>query len=85
MKDKTDKIIVNDQWAEKFLRESVWMPFGSMCNLVGQAYQGQSMTETVLQNLAETIFTLSMDFTKRAYERVEKAGDNSGEVDIPVK
>jgi hypothetical protein len=77
-----NKIRVKDQWAEKFLRESLWMPVGSFCNLVGQAYQGKGITEEELERLARKIFSLALEFTEEAYNRTEKVEE---EPDIKTK
>lgn len=84
MSEETKKIQVPDQWAEKYLRESLWMPFGSLCNLVGQAYQGKGITAEELQTLAQAIFVLTMSFTESAYTRTERESKDEGP-DIPRK
>jgi len=71
------------QWDEKYLRESLWMPFGSMCNLTGQALAGKDITPKVLGELATKIFELSLKFTEEAYKRSEKVAED--EIDIPIQ
>jgi hypothetical protein len=77
-----NKIIAKTQWDEKFLREALWMPFGSLCNLIGQAYQGKGIALEELEALARKAFELAMDFSEEAFNRVEKIEE---EPDIKVK
>jgi len=82
MVEKNSKIIVKDIWSEKFLRESNFMPFGSMCNLIGQAYQSKGITIEELEKLSQKAFELAMEFTEKAYNRVSQSKE---EKDLPVK
>ena len=77
------KIKAKNQWDEKFLREALWMPFGSMCNLIGQAYQGKGINIEELENLAAKAYELALQFTKEAYERAEK--EDEKEPEIPTR
>uniref|UniRef100_A0A7V3N5E1 Uncharacterized protein n=1 Tax=candidate division CPR3 bacterium TaxID=2268181 RepID=A0A7V3N5E1_UNCC3 len=79
------KIQVKDQWAERFLREYLWMPVGSFCNLVGQAYQGKGINginEEELEKLTRKIFSLALEFTEEAFNRVERTEED---LELPVK
>lgn len=78
-----EKIQTKSVWDEKYLRESVWMPFGSMCNLIGQSLAGKDIDTARLEELATKTFELAINFTKVAFERVEKSGGD--EPDIPIK
>jgi len=84
--EEREKIIAKDQWAEKFIRETPFMPFGSMCNLIGQALKGKGEGITIEQfeTLTKKAFELSLDFTRQAFESVkaEKAQDDEPEVKI---
>jgi len=75
------KIQVKNQWDEKYLRENWTMPFGSMCNFLGQAFQGRGIDEKKLEKLARKIFELAFEFTERAYNKIEKIEE---EPDIKV-
>lgn len=77
------KIIAKTQWDEKYLRENWTMPFGSLCNLVGQACQGKKLTTKEVEALGRVIFALSMKFTEEAFNRVEKQSGNGGN-DPPI-
>jgi len=79
---RKSKIIAKNQWDEKWLRESLWMPVGSFCNLVGQAYQGKGITEEELEKLARKIFSLALEFTEEAFSRVERIEEG---LELPVK
>ena len=76
------KKVVKSQWDEKYLRESPWMPFGSMCNLIGQALRGTGMSKEQLESLAKKAFELSMNFTEKAFDRVTQ---DKEEKDLPIK
>ena len=85
MEKQTNKIIVKDQWSEKYLREALWMPFGSLCNLVGQAFQGKGkgIKPKELNDLAHKIFELASEFTEKTYDKIEKVEEE--EIELPVK
>ena len=78
------KIIVYDVWAEKFMRETPFMPFGSMCNLIGQALngKGEGIDTAQLEELASKAFELAMKFTAEAFESVEKIQEEEAEIKI---
>ena len=76
------KIQAKNQWDTKYLRESVFMPFGSMCNLIGQAFQGKGITDEEFEKLTVKAFDLAMEFVKDAFERVEENSVEK-EPDIP--
>jgi len=78
------KVIAHDQWAEKFLRETPFMPFGSMCNLIGQALngKGEGIDTARLEELASKAFELAMKFTAEAFESVEKVQEEEAEIKI---
>ena len=57
-----------DAWDIKFLREQPFMAFGSLCNLIGQAYRGKAITEVGLEELAKQAFRLAQEFTKEAFD-----------------
>ena len=78
-----NKIKTNDTWEIKFLRENWTMPFGSMCNLLGQSYQGQEIDTARLEELTSKAFELSLRFTEEAYSRVQK--ENENKIDVPIK
>ena len=80
-----EKITIKTQWDEKYLREALWMPFGSMCNLVGQSYQGKEIDTAKLEELATKIFGLALQFTKETYERTEKQSEEEPEVPVKTK
>ena len=82
MEKQTNKIIAKSQWDEKYLREALWMPFGSLCNLVGQAFQGKGIKPEELNDLAHKIFELASEFTEKTYSKIEKVEE---EIEIPVK
>jgi hypothetical protein len=77
-----NKIKVNTQWDEKFLRETPFMPFGSLCNLIGQAYQGKGIDEETLEKLARKAFELCLEFTERSYNVVER---EEQEIEVKTK
>lgn len=77
-----EKIQVKDQWAEKYLREALWMPFGSMCNFLGQAFQGKGIEDADFERLAKKVFELASAFTEQAYEKITRLEE---EPEIPVK
>jgi len=79
------KITAKDQWAEKYLRESVWMPFGSLCNLFGQSNQGQGLTKEALKEVAEVIFGCVMDFTEKAFSRTQRESVSDEGPELPMK
>jgi len=72
MTNNNKTIIVQDQWSEKFLREYPFMPFGSLCNLIGQAFQGKGIDEETLERLARKAFQLAQEFTEEVYSKVKK-------------
>ena len=76
------KIQIKNQWDEKYLRESVFMPFGSMCNLIGQALHGTGIKQDEFEELSRKAFDLAMEFTKEAFERTESKLDKKT-VEIP--
>jgi len=76
------KIIVKDQWAEKFLRESVFMPFGSMMNAYGQINEGKGISLEEFEKISKKIFKLCLEFTEKAYDRVSQ---EETEIDLPTK
>ena len=80
-----EKKSVKDHWAEKYLRETPFMPFGSMCNLIGQALNGkeEGIDTARLEELASKAFELAMKFTVEAFESVEKVQEE--EVGIEIK
>lgn len=82
MAEKNKKIIVKSDWDEKFLREFPFTPFGSMCQLIGRAIQGKGIDVATFEKLTRKAFKLSMEFTKEAYERIEK---EESEPEIPTK
>lgn len=79
------KVVAKDQWAEKYLRESVWMPFGSLCNLYGQVNQGQAMSKESLKEVAEIIFGCVMDFTEKAFNRTERQTASEKAPELQIK
>ena len=79
-----EKIIATDQWAEKHLREHWTMPFGSICGIIGEAFQGRKISAKELEKLTRKAFDLSMEFTKKAFERIERQ-EIEKEVEIPIK
>jgi len=81
---KIKKITTGDTWDIKYLRKALWMPFGSMCNLVGQAYQGKEINSEELEVLTKKIFELAMEFTEDAYKRIERQEPEEG-IEIPIK
>jgi len=74
---------MKDNWDVKYLRESVFMPFGSMCNLIGQAYQGKGITIEELENLTKKAFVLALTFVSKAYD--EAGEQETGKADLPMK
>ena len=85
MAQNKNKIKVSDTWAEKFLREQPFMAFGSLCNFLGQAYQGKGISEKELEKLARKSFELAMEFAEKAYERIEKIEKEQSNFDFPEK
>lgn len=79
------KIKAKNQWDVKYLREQVWMPFGSMCHFMGEALQGQqsALDEDTFERLARKAFELSMEFTKEAYSRTYLASEK--DQDLPTE
>jgi len=73
---KQNKIVTESVWDKKYLRESVFMPFGSMCNLIGQTYQGRELKGKKFENLTRKAFSLAIEFTQQAFKR----GGNNEEV-----
>jgi len=67
---------------EKFVREAWTMPFGSMCGIIGQAFQGKGISLEDFEKFTKKAFQLSMKFTKDALFRIQK---ESEEVDLPEK
>jgi len=83
-----NKIKVKDKWAEKYLKDNVWYPFGSIVN--GWAIIKQNSPnytpEDYLQDL-DKLFNKAMDITLSAYKiytklEIEEEGSNSP--DIPI-
>jgi hypothetical protein len=64
---KNMKTIIKSEWDAKFLREQPFMSFGSMCNLIGQAYHGKGISEEELIRLTRTAFKLAQEFVLEAY------------------
>ena len=77
MEKQNNKIIVKDRWDEKYLREALWIPFGSLSNLVGQAFQGKGIDEETLKGLAKTIFELASQFTEETYNKIERVEEKT--------
>lgn len=85
MENNNKKIQVHDQWSEKYLREQPFMAFGSLCNLIGQAYQGKELTDEKIEELARMAFNLALEFTEISYNKVEKVEKvEDSEPDIKV-
>lgn len=80
---KKEKIIVSDIWSEKYLREAVWMPFGSMSNIIAQSYNGKEIEPQKLKELTQEAFDLAMEFTKEAFLRVQRG--KTKELELPKK
>ena len=70
-----EPVLVSDQWSEKFLRESPFMPFGSICNIIAQAYQGRGINRETLRELCELAFELASTFTLKAFSRVNRRSE----------
>ena len=67
---------------EKFIRENWTMPFGSMCGVIGQAFQGKGISLEDFEKFMKKAFELSMEFTERALDRIEKKEE---EIELPEK
>jgi len=78
-----NKIIVKDQWSEKFLREAPWMPFGSLMNSYAQANQQKGISLREFEKVARKAFELACEFTEKAYQRIERVKEQ--EVELPLK
>ena len=81
---KNGKILAKNQWDEKYLRESLWMPFGSMMNAFGQINQGRFMDYETFENVAKSLFKLCLEFTEQAYNRASQE-EKEEEIDLPEK
>jgi len=82
MENNNKKIQVHDQWAEKYLREQPFMAFGSLCNFIGQAYQGKELPDERIKELARMAFDLALEFTEIAYNKVEKVEDSEPDIKV---
>jgi len=56
---------IRDQWDEKYLRESPFMPFGSMMNAWSQA-QKESVNLKEFKKVARQLFSLAQSFCQKA-------------------
>ena len=73
-----------NQWDVKYLRTQPFMPFGSICNLIGQVYQGREISEKKLKELLELAFRLSVEFTNKAFKNAEDFGElKQNDLDFP--
>jgi hypothetical protein len=52
----------DDQWVQKFVRESVFMPFGSLLNAYGQVYRGKDIPFKEFKEQVKELFTVSLCF-----------------------
>ena len=82
METKDKKLTTKTTWDEKYLRETPFMPFGSMMNAFGQVNRGAGMDLTKFEEASKVIFQLAKGFIIEAYQMVEKSEDK---VDIPIK
>lgn len=72
------KIKTNDQWETKYIRETPFMSFGSLMNAFGQANQQKGITAEELKKVAKELFSLSLELTEEAFNRVEKSEEEQG-------
>ena len=56
MKEKREKLITSDIWTEKFIREKIFMPFGTMMNSYAIINQGKGISRIDFIQDAEEIF-----------------------------
>jgi len=80
-----NKIIAKNQWDEKWLREALWMPFGSLMNSYAQTNQQKGITLEEFEKVAKKAFALSMRFTEQAFNRVITSSQTEKELDLPQK
>jgi len=82
--NQKNKIIVKDTWDIKYLREEVFMPFGSLCGVIGQLYQraGKTADEKEIDKWVRWAFNLACEFVEERYNKIEKGEE---EVELPLK
>ncbi|MBT9170808.1 MAG: hypothetical protein DDT18_01159 [Actinobacteria bacterium] len=86
MANKEGKNHSYGEWEIRFLREGVFMPFGSLCNLLGQAYQGKGITPETLEKLAKKAFEIARELTEDAIDySKEKKVEDSNKIEFPEK
>jgi hypothetical protein len=83
MVNNKNKIIVKDQWDERYLRESLWMPFGSLMNSYAQANQQKGISLEEFVKVARKAFELASEFTEEAFKKIER--EPKKEVELPLK
>lgn len=62
------------EWEDRFTREGAYMPFGSICNLIGQAIAGKGLSNEQLISLTDTAYAQAKKFIKDSLteSKVEK-------------
>jgi len=81
--EEAQKIKTNTPQEDRYLREYPFMAFGSMAQAIGRVFQGKvkEVTPELLEQYFKMAFKLAMDFTKEAFERVDK-GQDSEEIEF---
>jgi hypothetical protein len=74
--DKDKKIIAKNQWDEKFLRETPFMPFGSMMNAFGLINEGKGITTDDFLMQVEMIKDKAREITEELYEVSQRVSDD---------
>ena len=75
-------IITKDQWDKKWLRDGLWMPFGSMCNIIAQSYQGKEIKGEDFEKVCDKAFEKALQYTRFVYNRGEEINKEVN-LDIP--
>ena len=85
MKEEEKKLTakIKDTWDIKYLREQVFMPFGSAMNAYGQTnYATGKSTKEFLEDI-ENIFQLCQGFVFDSFNKINT--DKGNEIEIPLK
>jgi len=78
------KTVARDQWAEKYLREQPFMPFGSMMNAYGVINEGKGITLEEFEEVAKKLGQVAAEIVGEIYNQIEKSAE-SEEVEFPEK
>jgi hypothetical protein len=66
-------VINNNEWIKKYLREYIFMPFGSMMNAWAVLHQGKDISLEEFKKVAEEIFIVAKKMIDERAKETETA------------